>query len=384
MSNQYEEKNSTQPQKGADIGSWIIIAVMFGIAWPVGLILLINKLNNGTKKQRRRKTVSRAAGTASPAESTGRKTPVRQQMTSAPQYGENGARAMKIIGTVLAVIGALAAVSILSDLGFYIEYGYLWDMVGELFHPVGLFAGGIALLQAGRGMTRRSRRFAKYLAVAGEQKAVSLARLAEAAELPVTKVEKDLEIMIEKGYWGRYAFVDLSRGMLFLSQRASADWQKETEEQKPAPVQQESTYSRVLRDLRRANDRIADPILSEKIDRLEQVAQRIFQVIETDETKRAKASKFLNYYLPTTQKLLDAYAEFEDAGIRGSNVDQTKKRIETTMDGIVEGFERQLDELYRDDAMDIESDIRVMKTMLRNDSASAEEDFGLGTAVAEE
>ena len=59
-----------------------------------------------------------------------------------------------------------------------------------------------------------------------------------------------------------------------------------------------------------------------------------------------------------------------------------KEKIEKTMDSIVAGFERQLDQLYQDDAMDIDSDIRVMETMLRRDSRTVEDDFGLGSAAA--
>ena len=51
-------------------------------------------------------------------------------------------------------------------------------------------------------------------------------------------------------------------------------------------------------------------------------------------------------------------------------------------DSIVAGFEHQLDELYRSDAMDIDSDIRVMETMLRRDTASVADDFGLGGGTA--
>lgn len=66
--------------------------------------------------------------------------------------------------------------------------------------------------------------------------------------------------------------------------------------------------------------------------------------------------------------------------MEGANLGQAKDRIEKTMDSIVAGFEHQLDELYKMDAMNVDSDIRVMETMLRRDTASAEKDFGLGTA----
>ena len=135
--------------------------------------------------------------------------------------------------------------------------------------------------------------------------------------------------------------------------------------------------------IRRANDRIDDPTLSAKIDRLEAITVQIFKVIREEPEKKSKAGTFLNYYLPTTQKLLDSYADFEEAGVSGENLGQAKARIDETMDNIIVGFEHQLDELYRDAAMDIDSDIRVMETMLKRDTASAAADFGLdgGTAV---
>ena len=122
--------------------------------------------------------------------------------------------------------------------------------------------------------------------------------------------------------------------------------------------------------------------MSKKIDRLEAIAGRIFRILEEEPEKKAKAGTFLNYYIPTTQKLLDSYAEFEEAGVNGGNLTEAKRKIERIMDNIVRGFEHQLDELYRTETMDIDSDIRVMETMLRRDSSSAAEDFGLGGGTA--
>ena len=110
---------------------------------------------------------------------------------------------------------------------------------------------------------------------------------------------------------------------------------------------------------------------------------RIFKAIEDTPAKKTAAGTFLNYYLPTTLKLLENYADFEEAGVSGENLSQAKSRIAATMDNIVAGFEHQLDELYRTDAMDVNSDIRVMETMLRRDTASAADDFGLGGAAVQ-
>ena len=181
--------------------------------------------------------------------------------------------------------------------------------------------------------------------------------------------------MISKGYFGGKAYLNRELGYFFRSSQADEDWQRRQEEAEEAsvpPKEAEEGYSGILRNIRRANDRIADPVLSAKIDRLE----------EADPRKRGSIDTFLNYYLPTTQKLLDSYAEFEATGVEGANLGQAKERIEKTMDSIVAGFEHQLDELYKMDAMNVDSDIRVMETMLRRDTASVEKDFGLGANAA--
>ena len=241
-------------------------------------------------------------------------------------------------------------------------------------------------------MKRRQRRFATYLRTVGQKQAVPLDYLARAADVSRRRVEKDVNLMLDKGLWGDEAYIDLGSGMLFRSQAAATAYfdaaRRAKAEQEP-PAQNTAApegYAAILAQIRELNDRIADETLSAKLDRLEQVSGRIFKVIEEDEDKRAAAGTFLNYYLPTTLKLLENYAGFEEAGVSGENLTQAKAKIEKTMDSIVAGFEHQLDELYRTDAMDIDSDIRVMETMLRRDTASVADDFGLngGAAVQQE
>ena len=138
-----------------------------------------------------------------------------------------------------------------------------------------------------------------------------------------------------------------------------------------------------LDEMRRLNDSIQDAAISAQIERLSQVSDKIFQQVQKNPSQLPQIRKFMSYYLPTTLKLLENYADFEETGVSGENLSQAKSRIEATMDSIVVGFEHQLDELYRTDAMDIDSDIRVMETMLRRDTASVADDFGLGGAAAQ-
>ena len=293
------------------------------------------------------------------------------------------------MGIVLAALGGAALLNVAAnDLGYAIQYGEWWYFLRQLFYPVGLLSGGLSLLIGSAVMKRKMRRYAKYLACTGTRDAIPLAHLMKAAEVGEAKAERDLEAMVEKGMWGPDAYLDRGNDMLFRTQAAASAYfsAKRAGEQRQAAetaAQNADGYEGMLLAIRRANDRIDDEVLSAKIDRLETVTSQIFKVIQEQPAKKNQASTFLNYYLPTTQKLLDSYADFEEAGVSGQNLDQAKSRIADTMDNIIAGFEHQLDALYQDAAMDIDSDIRVMETMLRRDTATAADDFGLdgGTAV---
>ena len=397
MAYQYDENEGFRPEgtpppppprkngvekNNNDLGSWIFIIVMLSVAWPVGLILLISKLSDssGRKNRAPRQASAQAAAQAQP-----RVQQTMQQVTKTPVYTDKSAKTMKTIGAVLGILGCLALFSAVGEnLSYAVQYSEWWFFLRQLFYPVGMLASGAALLLGSGGLKHRQRRYATYLRTAGQKPAVPLAHLARAADVSEKRLEKDLDIMLEKGLWGENAYIDKGSGMLFRSQEAASAYfaaanAAKAPQEAPAPAE---GYDGVLRQIRDLNDRIADEALSAKIDRLEQVSGSIFKAIEDDEDKRAAAGKFLNYYLPTTLKLLENYAAFEEAGVSGENLSQAKAKIEKTMDSIVAGFEHQLDELYRSDAMDIDSDIRVMETMLRRDTASVADDFGLGGGTA--
>ena len=384
---------SAKRQKDEGWISWglIVLLFIFGLS-PLALVLLFLKLfgvGSGEKKrqaappplqettgQRTSERVGRQASQPNRAQKT------VHQVMKAPSQKKSTARTLMIVGAILAAVGLVACaepvemIAWSKDLFLYLE---------DLLSALAMLVGGGAMLGSGLAMNRSMKRYAQYLAVMGDRPAMSVEELARVTGFSQRRVTKDLQAMISKGFFGGKAYLNRELGYFFRSSQADEDWQRRQEEAEEAaapPKEAEEGYSGILRNIRRANDRIADPVLSAKIDRLEEVTAKIFQAVEADPKKRSSIDTFLNYYLPTTQKLLDSYAEFEATGVEGANLGQAKDRIEKTMDSIVAGFEHQLDELYKMDAMNVDSDIRVMETMLRRDTARAEKDFGLGTAPA--
>ena len=384
-----ESGGKTKKKNDVDVGGWIIIAALFAFGlWPIGLIALISKLSDKPKKVNSSRGGTRTSTSPNAnvtARSTNKveKTVVKtaKKMNRAPKASDKTARILMIVG---AAITAIFGISLVTMLGEVIAYGWYSYMMEELFPMCGFFDGGVAMLVAGQRMKRRSARVARYLAVMGERGYISVEELCTVTGKSRKKIESDLDYMVEKGLLGAGAYLDSGRGIFFRSADAFADYANATaKKENVTPKEANEGYAGALRAIRSANDRIADAVLSEKIDHLETVAGKIFREVEQHPEKQQQAATFLNYYLPTTLKLLDSYAKFEEAGIEGENLSRAQERIEETMDALIKGFDKQLDDLYRNEAMDIDSDIRVMENMLRRDTASVEDDFGLGGAAVQ-
>lgn len=142
-----------------------------------------------------------------------------------------------------------------------------------------------------------------------------------------------------------------------------------------------------IAEMKRLNDSIKDEKISADIERLEDLSEKIFAQVKADPAKLPQIRKFMNYYLPTTLKLLNAYDRMDAQGVSGGNIGGTMERVENMMGTIVTAFEKQLDMLFGSDAMDISADITVLENMMRSEGLS-EADDALhaegGTAKAQE
>lgn len=132
---------------------------------------------------------------------------------------------------------------------------------------------------------------------------------------------------------------------------------------------------RAVGELRRLNDNIEDPTISAQIDRMETTTGKIFGYVLEHPEKRSQIRRFINYYLPTTIKLLNAYDRMDDAGVSGTNIDGTKGKITETLSTIVTAFDKQLDALFQDEALDISADITVLEQMMAREGLTDHSDF---------
>lgn len=133
--------------------------------------------------------------------------------------------------------------------------------------------------------------------------------------------------------------------------------------------------NKALSEMGRLYMSIKDPEIRVKINEIMRITDKIIQDAIADPTDIPKIRKFMNYYLPTTIKLLNAYDRMDSQGIEGENIDKSLKSISEMLDAAISAYKKQLDSLFANQALDIETDIAVMNAMLNREGLSDKKDF---------
>ena len=176
----------------------------------------------------------------------------------------------------------------------------------------------------------------------------------------------------------------LSAGVYLLLRAVCKDEEYEVEIPDPPKPQPASTgnpeLDKMIRDgalaveeMKRLDENIEDEKISQAIRELERTSQAIFQQVREAPEKLPQIRKFMDYYLPTTLKLLNAYDRMSSVGVGGENIDSTKERVEAIMDTIVAAFDKQLDGLFGAEALDVSADITVLETMLAREGLAGDQ-----------
>ena len=135
---------------------------------------------------------------------------------------------------------------------------------------------------------------------------------------------------------------------------------------------------RAIKEMGRLYTSIKNNDVRRRINELMRISDKIVQDAIDDPSDVPQIRKFLDYYLPTTIKLLNAYDRMSDQGIEGTNLSKSMSSIEDMLDTAIEAFKKQLDSLFANQALDIETDISVMNQMLEREGFS---DDGADTII---
>lgn len=261
---------------------------------------------------------------------------------------------------------------------------------------VGL-VGGLWLLGAGIRDLGRVKRFKLYLKTLGQKTHCTLEKLAKSVGKSVGYVRREVRRMIGEGLFLQghldkeetslitsdetYNYYEQSRLQLEHRQRqeakeAQAAKERAQREKESVDPQLQEVLDRgnaFIAKIRACNDAIPGEEISGKISRMEEIVRRIFLRAKEHPEIVPDLKKLMDYYLPMTVKLLDAYADMDAQPIQGETILASKQEIEDTLDTLNQAFEKLLDDLYKETALDVSSDISVLNTLLAQEGLTEDE-----------
>ena len=247
----------------------------------------------------------------------------------------------------------------------------------------------------GNTLRKKVNRFRSYVRTLNGKTYVKIEELAKGVRKSPKFVKRDLKKMIKNRMFleghldeeGNYLITsDESYEQYMQTKKASEIQEREMQEKEQAEQKLRGTLSEevqevikegeaYLEEIRSCNEAIPGVEISNKMYHLENVILRIFKRVEQHPELISDLHKFMDYYLPTTVKLLKAYEELDKQPVEGENIKTAKQEIENTLDTINEAFENLLDSFFRNTAWDVSTDISVLKTMLAQEGLTGNKDF---------
>ena len=230
-------------------------------------------------------------------------------------------------------------------------------------------------------------RFRKYNREIGDNTVIPTADLAAITAKPIDFTINDLLNMIEKDYYRQARIVE--NGELFILDSNTYKLYKEEmlrdpkerfdeleEKENNALVEEYSAKAkRDVTTLTEMTPKLKEPMKA-KISEFLQIVGKIFELLKENPNTAKDLDKVINFYLPTTVKLMDNYIDLSEKPT--DSVKSSLKSMEQTMDLVNDGFMKMLDNIYQEKIMDLSSDMSVLKSMLRQEGLLDKEDFNLG------
>ncbi|MDO4444642.1 MAG: 5-bromo-4-chloroindolyl phosphate hydrolysis family protein [Bacillota bacterium] len=302
----------------------------------------------------------------------------------------------KVSGVVLAITGySLTGIFVLSAIICGIVLAW-WPTLPATILTVlmtGLAVGFLGMGIAGTVVRKRAIRFQEYVKQIGNRTYCTIEELSQKTGRGRAKVLRDLKKMIEKKMFLQ-GHLDQQETCVIVTNETYQQYLDTQEQAKLRESQQKELDAqraqlpeecqKILEEgrayiqyIQKCNDEIPGADMSQKLDRLKIIITRIFEEVGKNPALASDLRKFMNYYLPTTKKLIDVYREMDKETIISENVTKTKREIEDTIDTINQAFENLLNSFFEEKALDVSSDISVLHTMLAQEGLTGRDFEGL-------
>lgn len=304
-----------------------------------------------------------------------------------------------ISGILYMVFGSILSVALGILLISYSIFISLWsEFFISNFISLGLifsfFAVSVGFTLKGISLRKRTKRFKQYIRFLDGHEYCAIEELAAGIKKKNKFVIKDLRKMIdldmfpqghiddEQNYFmlNNEIYENYLNSQESLKQRSEERLEREEELRKEANDPVKTELRRTIEmgrlhieEIKNINNYMSREEISIKLDKLQNITGQIIKYLEQNPKKLQEFSKFTNHYLPMTLKLINAYKELNDQPVQGENIKNAKNEIENTIDTINIAFEKLLDDLFEEIALDISTDISVLETLFTQEGLTKDD-----------
>lgn len=289
----------------------------------------------------------------------------------------------KFLAVLLGMIAFASGFSVISNLT---AGGYLGSVVSDFILCLASGIGTAFFWTKAKFLDNISKNYARFLRELGHNTVIPVRDLASAVQQSEEDTVNDLLYMMQNGYFHQARIVendslfilDIDTFKLYKNQAAKID---RTEEKKISESRDDQRAQNIITNgniyldkIEKSKEKIKNGVFLEKTDKLSKTIENILSLIQKYPDKAYALDKFMDYYLPTTAKLVDTYIEFEEMNTGDVKINSSMKEIDKSVGTINEAFEKIQVELLSDRAMDIKTDIDTMKLLL-NQEGLLEDDW---------
>jgi hypothetical protein len=288
-----------------------------------------------------------------------------------------------IVYTIFGVAG-IGIISILLIVFLIIPRLYNVNALAILLIFLGL---NIGLILKGKNIRKRVKRFNQYVSSLDGDNYCSVQQLATAVGKRKKFIVKDLRKMIDLGMF-KEAYINEEKTYFMLSNEvyenyliSQENYKKRNEQELKKDKSQENIndpekeevihtiemVKNYIQQIKNVNNAISKKEISIKLQRLHNIVSEIINFVEKNPKKIQEVRKFTTHYLPITLKLVNGYKDLNDQPVEGYNIKNAKNEIEKSIDIINIAFEKLLDDLFEDLALDVSTDISVLETLFKQE-----------------
>ena len=163
------------------------------------------------------------------------------------------------------------------------------------------------------------------------------------------------------------------------------DRAREQEEAEKARLAEEENRRRMAEEAERKRREEASkiPLTGDKLADQVILCEQIFRTVSESPAKAPQVRKFMNYYLPTTLKMLANYRQMEQRGVSYGGMKEAREITVKGMNLVLTACQKLIDNLHRDNMLDISTDIDVLEQMLKRDGYTENEILETARTAAE-